>query len=820
MRQEPNLRQSLTFMWHASSKIVFAILLFLQLVGCSAVITIEDNDGTVVTDPDPTNSPTTAPTAVIDLPTAESTLSPTEIPTKTPVTPAAEAMEEAQTPIANPIQLSDSITQRPRACMLTSMASSFVCITHEGQWNNYDESNLPIGYRFVDNFEFCNDGRLIIKTPDHLYIEDIGGWQQLPPWPETFVFGPESIGCTAPGDVWITHESEFIHLQGAGWAPVPVPIESTSQVRYGPLQVSPDGDIWLLEYQYVEPEFDYFTFNQNKAILHFDGIGWERFPVEDLPQSDFDIQTVIDDGPDIYQGGLTRGHFKHFYDNRLILRLDPAGNPFLIKQDQVIWLEDGEWIGQRDPDLWNMFNFIPDGKGGISGYFFPSDGINPDKSFFDDGIDSAGAGLFGINTNEMIRFTPANSGLSSGELRNITADRQGRIWMSTYYGLSIYSNSGEPFDQNRWRAYYMDNSPLAGHSIQKVLVFGDGPELPDEQSFGTGSISGTLFEGDQPLAEIEVEICSERLILDPGQRPPENCQHQRHSQVVLTDQEGRFEANNLPIGVYFIYPKIDGEWSSLPDSEWWSYAAVENVFVNANQDSNIGLHSIVPRIEYEPPDESAAAASSPIVQYDGGPRACMKLDNDNNPFTCIKSDGEWVTYTAADMPQSSWPIRFDLCEDGRIVLQNYSGLYLESGQEWLKIVTSLEASSINGLACNQTNQIWITDLSDNTWFREIPLSEAQNEADWKMFDLSEIFPLADPAIQFPFVRYRFEDDGTVWAFSSKLESLSKFDGSTWQPVSVEELPFGILELAPDVMNSPFSVSGNFVYRLVEDNWAE
>ncbi|MEM7801412.1 MAG: carboxypeptidase-like regulatory domain-containing protein, partial [Chloroflexota bacterium] len=384
----------------------------------------------------------------------------------------------------------------------------------------------------------------------------------------------------------------------------------------------------------------------------------------------------------------------------------------------------------------------------------------------------------------------------------------------------VYAGSSLPFNADRWRAYYMDNGLLKGDLIWKVEVFGEGPALPEEIETGTGSLSGRLFLGGQPLPDVELEICTEWVVFEIAAKPIDSCVDQRHSQRITTDQDGNFLAENLPLGQYFLYTKIDGEWASLVDVPWWDYKPIGSAEVIADEVSNVGVVSIQPRAQYDPLAGSSDESSPDPIIYDGGPRACMLVENEAQPLACIDSLGQWVVYSSDQIPSSARINHLDFCGDGHMVINTFLGFYQESADGWQLLPDLPNSIFLSDLFCSPSNQLWLIDLDDNVWLLDGFRSGEAEGSDWQKFSISDLFTSPDPAVSNPALGLRFGKDGTAWVFSMSHDLISRFDDKQWIDIPLDGLPFGVSALTIDASGTPFARSGNQIYGYINSEWQE
>ena len=136
--------------------------------------------------------------------------------------------------------------------------------------------------------------------------------------------------------------------------------------------------------------------------------------------------------------------------------------------------------------------------------------------------------------------------LSGVQVNAMQFDRQGRLWVATNYGLDIYDGSA-------WTIYHMHTADLFANSADKVIVFGDGPQLPALAPKAPGSVRGKLL--NPPYTNTQVEICLESVIIMYSGATP--CARQLYHVVTNVDADGNFEFTDIPVGKYYIMIQED-----------------------------------------------------------------------------------------------------------------------------------------------------------------------------------------------------------------------------------------------------------------------
>ena len=205
-----------------------------------------------------------------------------------------------------------------------------------------------------------------------------------------------------------------------------------------------------------------------------------------------------------------------------------------------VWMFDGNhWLNQEGRHLSQVAGTVVDGGGNLW-------------------VGTYSKGVSMYNGQGWVTYNRGNSGLSSNHVRALAVDDQDRIWLATEWGVDIY-------DGEKWHTYHMHTAGLLDNDIYAVAVHGNGPDLPGHLDKPTGSLSGTILDGDEPVSGVRVEACSEYIgMIFSGPTP---CADNPLRQIVTTDSEGHFIFTELPVGRYGItFEKPEGGWMRLTGS--------------------------------------------------------------------------------------------------------------------------------------------------------------------------------------------------------------------------------------------------------------
>ncbi|HEY43982.1 MAG TPA: hypothetical protein G4O11_08385 [Anaerolineae bacterium] len=339
--------------------------------------------------------------------------------------------------------------------------------------------------------------------------------------------------------VWIVHSLGLNLTNGRTWNTYRGSDFGIGSVEAGVCDGS--GGIWVAYYG---------------GVAHFDGANWITYDATNLGTGQY-VESVKDvavgiegevwfvtsnsvatfDGDvwTFYETG--NGFAKDYYFSSVAV--DHQGKVW-AGHGSGVWMFDGNnWLNHEGRHLSQVESMVIDGNG-----------------FLWVGTYSKGVSMY--DGQGWVTYNRENSGLSSNHVRALAVDGQDRIWLATEWGVDIYN--GE-----HWYIYHMHTAGLLDNDSYAVAVHGNGPTLPDPMVKPTGSLSGTILDGDEPVDGVKVEACSEYIgMIFTGPTP---CADNPLRQIVTTDSEGHFIFPELPVGRYGIaFEKPEGGWMRLTGS--------------------------------------------------------------------------------------------------------------------------------------------------------------------------------------------------------------------------------------------------------------
>jgi streptogramin lyase len=378
--------------------------------------------------------------------------------------------------------------------------------------NEYDEVSHPRST--TPNRVFgCPDGRIYLVDDTIYRVEgetliDIGGYVDM-----------GTLVCGRGDEIWVSDFSDINRFDGSTW--IHYSMEEYFANDDGALHdiyflaVAPNGNVWV---------------TMDNAIATFDGSKWEAVT---LPGNYF---------------------FMQYGFGRQGLTIDFSGVVWVIAYPetcctggQLLRFDGSEWSVFPEPDDDNREVDII--AAGHDGKIWASTGnkiftLNPETREWELRFDVEQ--LDSKNEWEA-RFNEVKLGLGFGEHRiaQMKFDGQGRLWVTTNYGLGV-------FDGATWTIYHTYTADLYMNDISALTILGNGPQqLPAPKPKPFGSIRGKLVSKTQtPFTDASVRVC---IRTGTG---TSFCADQ--SEPVNAD--GGFLISDVPPGTYTLSFKMSNEW--------------------------------------------------------------------------------------------------------------------------------------------------------------------------------------------------------------------------------------------------------------------
>ncbi len=302
---------------------------------------------------------------------------------------------------------------------------------------------------------------------------------------------------------------------------------------------------------------------------------------------------------------------------RCCLRIDPAGNPWMLAND-VLGHRDatGKWVFQKTPELGLTYGKLRDlaldGKG--EPWLATSEGLRFHTAA---GWQTAATGdqnrflAVAANGTSIVAATPdvilrlkgsavaetiplerswmseelvglsltkdgdlvlaAQSGtvlvvpaggqphtyvardFKATTVRSIATDERRRVWVATDNGLAIISGG-------KVTLYPMGSIPTLAGAIVSMAIIGRGPDLPDPVEPRKLNVTGKFLQGVAPAANYSVLLCPHPT----DTHPDDPCAGNAAKFQTTTDAQGVYHFTGVPLGGYVrSWKGADGSWTVI-----------------------------------------------------------------------------------------------------------------------------------------------------------------------------------------------------------------------------------------------------------------
>jgi hypothetical protein len=468
--------------------------------------------------PDQT-SPDQAPTKAVVPPATEAPSPPPAVETAPP--PAEE--EPTQPPagepqVAAPVEPLAEVCDLSRAAWIGTFGFGLNCLDGAG-WHLYTEDTTPISNQVAD-LTVCPDGTVWVL---HSFGASATRGESWETFEHAWGYGsPEAVACDGAGGIWLAHYEGVSHYDGSQWT-----THEASKLGSGEnvklvkdVAVAPGGTVWAV------------TAN---SVAAFDGQTWMVYETGKGFDKDYYFEQVIVDG----KGQVWAGH------------------------SSGVWQFDGtNWVAHEGQHLSQVKSLLVDAQDLLWA-----------------GTVARGVSMY--DGQGWVTYDRENSGLSSDQVRAISTDDLGRVWLGTEWGLDV-------FDGETWQSYQMGNSDLADNDVYALAVSGDGPPLPQPVEEPTGTLAGTIVRGSEPVAGASVEACAEFIgMVFSGPSP---CADMAFHAAAATGDDGTFRFTELPEGRYGLAFQAGEEgWARLTGRFG---IGDKKVTVRAGQETELGTIDI------------------------------------------------------------------------------------------------------------------------------------------------------------------------------------------------------------------------------------
>ncbi|MBN1370403.1 MAG: hypothetical protein JW987_00470 [Anaerolineaceae bacterium] len=294
-----------------------------------------------------------------------------------------------------------------------------------------------------------------------------------------------------------------------------------------------ERDVWIIDnkaaYQLDDPGWTIFDF---ETVLN--GVGYIS-PKEVVVTPDHHVWVASSETV-VYYDGSKWSVFDYQQDVQAKyiltdLAVDSKGTLWVTSLDGVATFDGNAWKKVASPTSTDVLSIFID----------PADQIWVGSE--------EGVHLYKNGGWQSFRF----ENKTAGRVTQLEMDGLQRVWVGTDWGLGV-------LEDGKYTFYHMADSDLIMNEIDSVMVLGNGPTVLREKIVKeTGSMQGTLMNGDIPLSNARVEVCVQTIYgLYSGTTP---CSDQPFMAGTKSDADGNFSIPDLPTGYYIV--TIQG-----PDGKW------------------------------------------------------------------------------------------------------------------------------------------------------------------------------------------------------------------------------------------------------------
>ena len=359
-------------------------------------------------------------------------------------------------------------------------------------------------YAYVNDIAACPDGKLLVGHYEGASLWDGKTWSQLYKPSSSITSGIHQVVCPSDNIEWVA-------MNG----------------------YSTDGII-----RFNGSNKETFKFDQILASTGLDTASGYNAVQDMLITSDGDLWALITAN---YKDEAYLVHFDgsnwHYISNAPQTLINLAST-----SKGQLWAIDNRQLYQYVSGSWNEF---PSTENVLSDLFIDKD----DRVW----ISTHEGNVLVFDHDTWLTYNVTDGERISGKLTTLTIDGQGRLWVGSEWGMNV-------FDGSRWTAYDMTNSDIADFSIDDIVVFTGGPNLPAPVKKEAGSASGIIKLGETPVAYVTVEICQKHFgqFITYYGTP---CDGERLYHFTFSSGEGTYHFDNLPPGFYSTFYKV-------PDEGW------------------------------------------------------------------------------------------------------------------------------------------------------------------------------------------------------------------------------------------------------------
>lgn len=409
------------------------------------------------------------------------------------------------------IRKQSNITTMKTLAILTSLFGAFSLSASASSWMQYDQSNSPLPSNAVT--ATLNDGSITwVGTDEGLAMFNGSDWTIYQAESSTLPGDHiQDIYKDANGNTWVATNNGILKISLNGWevfdmnnAPIP-----TDQFRSVTADVQ--QNLWFGTWGY--------------GLLKYDGANWTVFDDQNsgLPSNGiFDI--AFDDSENLwigtYNGGVTKFDGQNWTTYTTSNSELPHNNvrSVTVGQNGVIWFGTDDGLARKTAvNHWDVFTYLELGHSvhtvhaGIQ--------VEPGHLFF-----ATDGGLLEFEGSTYRTFTAQNSDLPSNNLRCLSSDAEGNLWIGTgNNGVALFSeqdllsvdrkeqvNYFTPFPNPTTGSITLDLKKDLGNSFEFIVHNNIGQTVFRKQLANYSSGILTLDLNELPNGALSITLVSDR----------------------------------------------------------------------------------------------------------------------------------------------------------------------------------------------------------------------------------------------------------------------------------------------------------------------
>lgn len=363
-----------------------------------------------------------------------------------------------------------------------------------------------------------------------------------------------------------------------------------------------------------------------------------------------------------------------------------------------------------------------------------------------------------------IHYSPYNTGLPSNDVKDITLDKNGDLWIATFPNDAISGRPGggfSKFDGQVWTVYTDENSPLQDKFVQTIAVDSLNRVWVGHSFEGVSS-----FDGDEWTYDV---LAAQGVWL------------QEVKDIYVNENNVKWFAGSRDLTRL-----EDSTWANLtPPFPSGTYGAFTSV--QGDEEGNIWFAADFSLFKFDGVEWTLFSRDSSDLP--GAQIKSMIIDPQNKIWLASRTSGiisydneVWTTYDINNNPDRNDRVNaIGMSSDGLIWIGTEVQLFTFDGTNWEEINLGFES----GLSNNSVSTIQSNDNG------EVYFGTPNGLA---IFDGNEWKSYTTKNTGLPRYAYRMviDEDNNKWIASA--EAIVKYDGVKWTVYNNENSPLGIHQI--------------------------